>query len=57
MANSLFDQTHKMFVLGREFDACDLGFDALGYLAAIALAIGIVMLVRDVLGAIKHPAK
>lgn len=34
---SLFDQTHKIFVPGREFDAGDLLFDLLGYCSAIAL--------------------
>lgn len=34
---SLFDQTHKIFVPGREFDAGDLLFDLLGYCAAVAL--------------------
>lgn len=33
---SLFDQTHKLFVPGREFDAGDLLFDLLGYSTAIA---------------------
>lgn len=33
---SLFDQTHKIFVPGREFDAGGLLFDLLGYSAAIA---------------------
>lgn len=33
---SLFDQTHKLFVPGREFDAGDLLFDLLGYCSAIA---------------------
>lgn len=36
---SLFDQTHKLFVPGREFDAGDLLFDLLGYCVAIALII------------------
>lgn len=57
VVNSLFDQTHKLFVPGREFDARDLGFDALGYLAAIALVVGVVVLLRNVIGAIKHPSK
>lgn len=34
---SLFDQTHKIFVPGGEFDAGDLLFDLLGYCTAIAL--------------------
>ena len=37
IACSLFDQTHKLFVLGREFDAQDLLFDAFGYVAAVAI--------------------
>lgn len=36
---SLFDQTHKIFVPGREFDAGDLLFDLLGYCSAIALVL------------------
>ena len=36
---SLFDQTHKLFVPGREFDAGDLLFDLLGYSIAISLII------------------
>lgn len=35
---SLFDQTHKLFVPGREFDAGDLLFDFLGYSIAIGLS-------------------
>ena len=31
---SLLDQTHRLFVPGREFDALDLALDAAGYLAA-----------------------
>lgn len=33
-AASLLDQTHRLFVPGREFDAFDLALDAAGYLAA-----------------------
>ena len=36
---SLFDQTHKLFVPGREFDAGDLLFDLLGYSTAIAFVL------------------
>ena len=36
---SLFDQTHKLFVPGREFDAEDLLFDLLGYSTAIAFVL------------------
>lgn len=36
-ACSLFDQVHKAFVPGREFDVCDLPFDAAGYLLALAV--------------------
>ena len=35
---SLFDQTHKLFVPGREFDAGDLLFDLLGYSIAMGLS-------------------
>lgn len=42
---SLFDQTHKLFVPGREFDAGDLLFDAAGYLAAWLLVFGAAALV------------
>lgn len=38
---SLFDQTHKLFVPGREFDARDLVFDAVGYLSALAIVFGV----------------
>lgn len=37
VAASLFDQSHKLFVPGREFDVVDLAFDALGYYSAIRL--------------------
>lgn len=33
---SLADQTHKLFVPGREFDGRDLALDAVGYCAAVA---------------------
>lgn len=36
---SLFDQTHKLFVPGREFDAGDLLFDLIGYSTAIAFVL------------------
>lgn len=36
---SLFDQTHKLFVPGREFDAGGLLFDLLGYCVAITLIV------------------
>lgn len=32
---SLGDQVHKMFVPGREFDALDMCFDAVGYLLGV----------------------
>lgn len=35
---SLFDQTHKLFVPGREFDGGDLLFDLLGYSIAMGLS-------------------
>ena len=37
---SLFDQTHKIFVPGREFDAGDLLFDFAGYALAMLLVFG-----------------
>lgn len=37
MVCSLFDQVHKMFVPGREFDPLDFPFDALGYMTALLL--------------------
>lgn len=37
VACSLFDQIHKVFVPGREFDPRDLLFDATGYLLALAV--------------------
>lgn len=43
---SLFDQTHKLFVPGREFDASDLVFDVLGYGLGIVLMFGVVGIVR-----------
>ena len=48
-ACSLFDQVHKAFVPGREFDACDLLFDAMGYVLAllvVAAATGVLRLCR-----------
>ncbi|WP_260620521.1 VanZ family protein [Gordonibacter massiliensis (ex Traore et al. 2017)] len=41
VACSLFDQTHKLFVPGREFDAQDLLFDAFGYVAAVAIVFAV----------------
>ncbi len=43
---SLFDQTHKLFVPGREFDAGDLLFDMFGYGLAILLVFSFVVLMR-----------
>ena len=43
---SLFDQTHKLFVPGREFDAGDLAFDILGYGSAMLLVFAARMLVK-----------
>ena len=37
LACSLIDQCHKLFVPGRHFDVLDLGMDALGYMAAMAI--------------------
>lgn len=39
-ANSLFDQLHKLFVPGREFDVFDLGLDAISYVLAISFVFG-----------------
>lgn len=39
VAYSLFDQTHKLFVPGREFDVTDLPLDAIGYLAGIGVSL------------------
>ena len=47
VGNSLFDQTHKLFVAGREFDVLDLPFDIAGYSLAIALVFGIWLLLRN----------
>ena len=46
VCNSLFDQTHKLFVAGREFDFLDLPFDIAGYSLAIVLVFGIWLLLR-----------
>lgn len=47
-ACSLFDQVHKAFVPGREFDARDLLFDALGYLLAMVVVLVLTALVRSI---------
>ena len=47
-ACSLVDQTHKLFVPGRHFDCVDLAFDAAGYVAGVALALGVAALVRRI---------
>lgn len=39
--NSLIDQTHKLFVPGREFDILDLPLDALGYVSAVLLVFAV----------------
>ena len=44
---SLFDQTHKLFVPGREFDAGDLLFDLLGYGLAVLIVFSMVVLVNN----------
>ena len=36
---SLFDQTHKLFVPGREFDASDLVFDVLVMALGLSLCL------------------
>ncbi len=41
VACSLFDQVHKAFVPGREFDARDLLFDALGYVLALLVVVAV----------------
>lgn len=46
VACSLADQTHKLFVPGREFDCRDLAFDAIGYLIGIAVVFAVVGLIR-----------
>ena len=51
VGNSLFDQTHKLFVAGREFDFLDLPFDIAGYSLAIALVFGVWLLLRRCLAA------
>lgn len=53
---SLFDQTHKIFVPGREFDAGDLLFDLLGYCAAIVLVSLACMALRRIPFVGRHPA-
>ena len=46
VAASLFDQTHKLFVAGREFDPLDLLFDAAGYGTAMLAVAGVSSLIR-----------
>lgn len=41
VACSLFDQAHKAFVPGREFDARDLIFDAMGYALALLVVVAV----------------
>lgn len=41
VACSLFDQVHKAFVPGREFDARDLIFDAMGYALALLVVVAV----------------
>lgn len=53
---SLFDQTHKLFVPGREFDAGDLLFDLLGYCTAIALVSLASMALKRILSVGRHVA-
>lgn len=45
-ACSLGDQVHKIFVPGREFDALDMCFDAIGYLLGIWVAAELARSVR-----------
>ena len=42
---SLADETHKVFVPGRHFDAADLMLDAAGYLFAVLVTTGLAALV------------
>lgn len=44
---SLFDQTHKLFVVGREFDVLDLAFDAAGYLLALLVVMMLHRAIKD----------
>lgn len=44
--NSLIDQTHKLFVPGREFDIFDLPLDALGYSGAAILVFAVWSVLR-----------
>lgn len=53
---SLFDQTHKLFVPSREFDAGDLLFDLLGYCAAIALVSLACMVLKRIPSVGRHVA-
>lgn len=46
VAYSVLDQVHKLFVPGREFDATDLIFDAVGYILAIVMVVLITRLVH-----------
>lgn len=56
-ACSLFDQTHKLFVPGREFDAGDLLFDAAGYLAAWVLVFAVALAAGRVRSALASRAR
>ena len=42
---SLFDQTHKLFVPGREFDVTDLKFDVLGFVSAVVMVLALSLVV------------
>lgn len=53
---SLFDQTHKIFVPGRELDAGDLLFDLLGYCASIALVSFACMVLKRIPSVGRHAA-
>lgn len=54
---SLFDQAHKIFVPGREFDAGDLLFDLFGYCTAIALVSLASMALKRILSVGRHAAQ
>lgn len=46
LANSVADQAHKLIVPGREFDAVDLAYDAVGYGVGVAACALVIILTR-----------
>lgn len=54
VACSLADQTHKLFVPGREFDCRDLACDAAGYLIGIAVVFAVTRLLNSSKGQHAH---